>query len=57
MTVKKKPVKKTPPAGRYKVTSNHSIDGTAPGGTVTIPDTDLARARRLERSGAIERIT
>ncbi|MCP4962074.1 MAG: hypothetical protein GY925_22740, partial [Actinomycetia bacterium] len=55
MTVKKKKpaAKKTPAAGRYKVTGAHSIDGTAPGGTVTIPDTDLARARRLERTGAI----
>lgn len=35
--------------GRFQVVGNHTVDGVAPGGTLTVPDE--VRARRLVRAG------
>lgn len=51
----KKPAAKKPSGVAYRVVGAHSIDGVAPGGTVTFPESELPRARQLERAGAIER--
>lgn len=51
----KKPAAKKLAGVTYRVVGSHSIDGVAPGGTVTFPESDLSRACQLERAGAIER--